>query len=613
MKMKRMHVLWRILKGSRLAFLSAALCIALAALISLVDPLIIRFTVDSILAGKDIDAPDWLVSAINAIGGVSLLARHIWLCALALGCAGAFNALFMFLRGALAARAAENSAYRLRTMLFQRLNQLPYRYFATASTGDLVQRCTSDVDTIRRFLATQFVDMGRAIALLSFTVIVMANVDRGMTLVALPIVPLIIVFSYLFFRKIQAAFLASDEAEGELSRVLQEGLQGVRVVRAFARQDFERQRFDARNRHFTAVTRRLIDLFGWYWSISGWMCMAQTAVVLVVGAMRASAGIITAGTFITFLAYVSRLMWPVRQLGRTLTDLGKTLVALDRVGDILGQDSEFDDDGQLQPDMRGDIEFRDVQFAYEPGHPVLNGISFRIAAGETVAILGRTGSGKSALVHLLSRMADPDAGSIQVGGVDITTIRKSWLRNRVGLVTQEPFLFSRTLSENVAMGCGGAASVDELAAVAALAGMGTMLESFSKGWDTAVGEEGVTLSGGQRQRAAIARVLLKQPDVLVLDDALSAVDTETDAAIRAALKAAERSVTTIIVSHRMTTLAAADRIIVMEHGRIADIGSHAELVARPGLYRRVWEIQQGLEAAMEDQATLPHLLDAVIG
>ncbi len=604
MKVNRFEVLWRALRGSRLMFLGALAAIAAAALVSLADPLIVRYTLDSVLGGREIPLPAWLDAFVTVLGGTTLIKRNIWLCALGLVAAGTLYGALMFVRGLLASLAAEKSAKNLRDLLFARLNMLPYRYFATANTGDLVQRCTSDVDTIRKFMSSQFVDIGRALSLLVFTIIVMLGVDVRMTLVALPVVPPIILFSYFFFKKIQESFGKSDEAEGAMSGTLQETLQGVRVVRAFARQDFERARFDEKNKHYTDVTRRLIDLFGWYWSISGFMCMAQTGLVLVVGALSTISGRLSLGTFVVFIAYVARLMWPVRQLGRTLTDLGKTLVSLERVGKILNETSEFEGDGKLKPDLRGAVEFDDVHFAWDADKPVLAGLSFRVEAGETVAILGKTGSGKTALVQLLNRLSDPDSGTVRIGGVDLRKVNKNYLRDRVGLVPQEPFLFSRTLAQNVAMGKGGEAPAQELEAAALTAGLSGVVAGFEKGWETAVGEEGVTLSGGQRQRAAIARVLLKKPDVLVLDDSLSAVDTETDSAIRAALKKERGGITTIIVSHRMTTLAAADRIMVLEDGRIADSGTHAELILRPGLYRRVWEIQRGLESDYSAGETL---------
>lgn len=598
-KTKPLVHLFRALRGSRLLFSGAVLAILLQAAVSLVDPLVLRFVLDSVIGGRESDAPAWVLGLVDRLGGMSALARSIWICALVFVGAGLVSAVLMFARGALAGVAAERATKRLRDALHARILDLPYRYFGEASSGDLVQRCTSDVDTVKRFLATQFVDVARAVALLVLTLVAMLGVDRRMTLAALPIVPGIFAFSYLFFRKIQKAFQTSDEAEAALSQLVQENLHGVRVVRAFAREDFELGRLSDGNRRYTDEVKKLIDLFGWYWSISGWMCMAQTGLVLAVGATLASRGLVSAGTLVAFFAYVGRLLWPVRQLGRTLTDLGKTAVALKRLGEILDELDEYGDDGVLEARGRGRIEFDRVSFAFSEGQPVLDGVSFAVEPGETVAILARTGGGKSTLVHLLGRLMEPDSGAIRLDGVDLREISKRSLRERVGIVLQEPFLFSDTLRGNVTLGLDEGEALDEavLAELAANAGLSSTVAGFPDGWETKVGEEGVTLSGGQRQRAAIARALARKPDVLVLDDALSALDTETDSAVRAALAASNggRGVTTIVVSHRMTTLAAADRIVVLDKGRVAAIGTHGELLARPGLYRRVWEIQAGLE------------------
>lgn len=583
------------MRGSKLLFLGSIVSIAAAAALSLADPLIIRFAIDSVVGGRPPDAPVWILALVDRSGGLGPVARNLWLCAVAFTGVGALQALFMFFRGTFAAVAAERSIKVMRDRLFAKIVDLPFSYFGDANSGDLVQRCSSDVDTVRKFLSTQFVDIGRAVALLAFTAVAMSLVDPYMTKVALPIIPAILVFSYVFFLKIQAAFTLSDEAEGAMSQTLQENLQGVRVVRAFARADWERARFDERNRHYSRVTTRLIMLFGWYWGISIWLCLAQTGVVLAVGGWRASNGLLSVGTFVVFFAYIGRLMWPVRQLGRTLTELGKTTVSLKRLAEVLDEDDEYGDDGASESSGPGLVEFDRVSFAYGAGCPVLENLSFSIAPGETVAVLGRTGSGKSTLAQLLVRLVEPVSGSVRIDGVDIRSISKRSLRKRVGLVLQEPFLFSKSFRDNVALGVPGGAGDAELGHIAAISGLSGTVAGFEKGWATPVGEEGVTLSGGQRQRASIARTLLRKPDILVLDDSLSAVDTGTDAAIREALRRERGGVTTLIVSHRITTLAGADRIVVLENGRVSDSGTHAELSSRPGLYRRIWEIQAGLE------------------
>jgi ATP-binding cassette subfamily B protein len=593
--------------GVRSVFVLALLCVVLAALVSLFDPLVLRFTLDSVLAKKDPNLPEPFSSALAALGGTSYLAKNLWLCALALLATSLANALFSFFKGALSAYAAERTTKNLRDSLAAHIDALPASYFSKMSAGDLVQRSTSDMDTVRRLLATQVEDVERAVSLLVLTVVMMASIDIPMTLVSVPVVPVVFAFSFFFYRKIQKAFLVSDEAEASLTHVLEENLHGIRVVRAFAREDFEIERFDEKNRFFTGKTRDLISLFGWYWGISVLLCAAQESTTIAVGAGAVAKGALSTGTYLAFVAYVGRILWPIRQLGRTLTEVSKAMVSLDRITQVLNAPDEYSEDKvcfegckpSAEPSAGERIEFDHFTVEYEAGKKVLDNVSFTVERGETVAILGRTGSGKSTIAAALVRLVEPSSGSIRLGGVDIRDMDRRRLRQKVGLVLQEPYLFSRSLRENVELGSGPLGEA-ELERAARLSALESVVSSFDTGWSTPVGEEGVTLSGGQRQRLALARVLAKRPAVLVLDDTLSALDTETDAMVRRALardaaaqkETAGSSPTTIIVAHRITTLMAADRIVVLESGRVTDIGSHEELVAKAGLYRRVWEIQR---------------------
>jgi ABC-type multidrug transport system, ATPase and permease components len=624
MPSRPLKVLWRSMSGVRSVFALALLCVAIAALVSLFTPLVLRFTLDSVLARKSPELPGFLGSALDALGGTSYLARNLWICALALLATAAVNALFSFMKGSLSAIAAERTTKNLRDELAAHIDALPSSYFSKMSAGDLVQRSTSDMDTVRRLLATQVEEVGRAVCLLVFTVVMMASIDIPMTLVSIPVVPAVFLFSFFFYKKIQRTFLVCDEAEASLTHVLEENLHGIRVVRAFAREDFEIGRFDEKNRFFTGKVRDLISLFGWYWGISVLLCAAQESATIAVGAGRVASGILSTGTYMAFIAYVGNILWPVRQLGRTLTEVSKAMVSLGRITEVLNEKDEYADDKIVascrgvegervcpakaelaQATRRGRVEFDRLTVEYEEGKAVLSDVSFAVESGETVAILGRTGSGKSSIAAALVRLVEPSSGAIRLDGVDIREMDRRELREKVGLVLQEPYLFSRSMRENVELGS-GTLEEGELERAARLAALDSVVASFESGWDTAVGEEGVTLSGGQRQRLALARVLAKRPSVLVLDDTLSALDTETDAMVRrelaaenaAARAAGASSQTTIIVAHRITTLMAADRIVVLEAGRVADIGSHEELVAKPGLYRRVWEIQGGESAKL---------------
>lgn len=607
MPARPLAVLWRTMKGSRLLFCLSLLCVVVAAFISLLDPLILRFTLDSVLGGRVPDLPEPFAAWLKALGGTSWLAANLWLCGLSLLATSLVGALFSFARGSLSSMAAERSVKRLRDGLASHLDALPASFFAGMGAGDLVQRATSDVDTVRRFLATQIEEVGRSTSLLLLTVFLMAGLDPSMTLVSVPIIPAVFGFSYLFFRRIQKAFKVSDEAEAALTQVIEENLRGIRVVRAFSRGNFEIQKHDGRNRKYVDVTRRLITLFGWYWGFSVLLCSIQEVVTIGVGAGRVGQGLLSAGTYLAFVAYVGRVLWPVRQLGRTLTEVGKARVSLGRIAEILNAKTEAELDaegglGRSRPAIRGPIVFEDVTVEYEAGRPALQGLSFRVEEGETLAILGRTGSGKSSIAAALLRLIDLQAGRILVGGVDIREIDRRALREGVGLVLQEPYLFSRSLRANVELGTGGLSDL-ELERASRLSGLAPVVDSFPGAWDTEVGEGGVTLSGGQRQRLAIARVLAKRPPILILDDSLSALDTETEAAVRRSLRV-EGGRTTIIVAHRITTLMGADRILVLENGRVADTGSHAELASRPGLYQRVWRMQAGLADDIRSKESL---------
>ena len=422
-----------------------------------------------------------------------------------------------------------------------------------------------------------------------------------MTLVSMILVPPLFLFAWLFFTWVRRWFRESDEAEGRMSAVLQENLTGVRVVRAFGREQYEVEKFNRVNNELHKKSRKLCDLLAVYWSGSDCMSMVQTGITLAFGVYLAARGEMLVGEMTVYVSYISMLLWPIRQMGRILSDMGKSLVSLDRIQQILAEKPESDAPDAICAPIDRDIEFRHVGFEYEEKNPVLKDVSFTVRAGQTVAILGATGTGKSTLMHLLLRLYDVKRGDILIGGVSISKIRKDHLRSRIGLILQEPFLYSRTVRNNVGI-VRPDATDEEIFEVTRTASAHEFIESFEKGYDTLVGERGVTLSGGQKQRVAIARTLLKDNDVLIFDDSLSAVDTETDKAIRLALKEKRRGMTTFIISHRLTTLAEADFIVVIEDGRVAQTGTHEQLIRQEGLYKRIYQIQNDLEEELNDDA-----------
>jgi ATP-binding cassette subfamily B protein len=582
------------MRGNRLLYLGAIISIGFATMFSFFSPLVIRLTVDAVIGGKELNAPAFVIKMIEAVGGTSTLVQNLWICGLALILLSVINGVFTFLKGRWTAIAAESTARNIRNSLYDHLQHVPYDYHVKSETGDLIQRCTSDVETIRAFMAVQFVEIGRALFMLTMALFIMLSLDLRMTLISMMVVPIIFGFAIVFFMRVKKVFKASDEAEGRLSTVLQENLTGVRVVRAFARQDYEIDKFDVKNAEYRDLTYNLIKLLAGYWSSSDLLCMLQIGTVLVYGSYLTSIGEISLGTLVVFMTYESMLLWPVRQMGRILTDLGKTIVSLKRIEEILYQPIEEPKENELKPFIKGEIEFKNVTFGYEASKPTLKNVSFKVKAGQTVAILGPTGSGKTSLVHLLPRLYDFQEGSITIDGIDIRNIEKKWLRKNIGIVLQEPFLYSKTILDNIGLAKDNALE-EEVYAAAQTAAVHSVIQEFDKGYETMVGERGVTLSGGQKQRVAIARTLILESPVLIFDDSLSAVDTETDTAIRRALKQRSKTATTFIISHRITTLSEADFIVVIDEGEVTQLGTHQELINEEGLYQRIWSIQNAIE------------------
>ncbi len=587
--MKSVRILWNYMANNRLLYLGAILSVGLASLASISAPLVIRITIDSIIGDEPLAAPLLIRSFVENIG------QAFWVPGIVLIIITIFRGFFMFLRGRLAAQASENIAKNMRDRVYDHIQHLSYKYHKEADSGDIMQRCTSDVETIRRFLGVQLVEMGNALFLVLLIASIMLQADRRMTMLSMIAIPIIFAFAILFFIKVKKAFKEADEAEAELTTVLQENLTGIRVVRAFANQDYEIGRFDTKNQVNRDKLYHLIWLLACYWAGSDLLAFFQIGLVLVSGTYFAAQGEITLGTMALFSTYIGMLVWPVRQLGRLLTDMGKAFVAAERLQEIFDEPREELEENLEQPPITGDIVFDNVCFGYEPGQLVLENVSFSVQAGQTVALLGHTGSGKSSLVHLLARLYDYEGGSIKMGGRELSTIDKKWMRKNVAVVSQEPFLFAKTIRENITLASGDVED-QELYGICQQAAIHDVILSFNQGYETLVGERGVSVSGGQRQRIAIARALITNSPILIFDDSLSAVDTETDVAIQSALEKRSDSATTFLISHRVTSLAGADLILVLDHGKIVQRGTHGELMKVDGPYARIWDIQNTLEA-----------------
>jgi len=555
------------------------MAMAVGTVFLLLEPYVLKRALDALTTGQVSLARTLLPAALGIVG------LHM------------LHGLFTYLRARWAAEASEGIVRRLRHILYEHLERLPCAYHDQTDTGDLVQRCSSDVETVRVFMAAQVVEIARVSLFLLVAMPIMLWQDLRMSLLSLALVPLIVLFAVLFFRKVRTLFQQVDEAEGRLTTVIQENLTGIRVVRAFARQEFEIAKFQKCNGEFRDLEYRLFLMLSSYWTLSDILVFTQLGLALFGGGYLALRGSISLGTWVLFWWLLRTIIWPVRQIGRVLADSGKATVAIGRIQEVLSIEPESVEGSPAEP-VRGAIEVSHLSFSYCPGQPVLDNLSLTIGAGETVALLGPPGAGKSTLVNLLVRLYDYEQGSIRIGGRELNTFHHDAVRRAFGMVLQDPFLYSKTVRENVLLGCSSAAD-HEVEESAQAADVHSNITEFEKGYETLVGERGVTLSGGQRQRLAIARALLKNPQFLVLDDSLSAVDTKTEAHILRSLAARQGQRTTILIAHRLSSTRLADRIFVLDHGRLVQAGTHEELMAVEGPYRRLWKIQGALEEELE--------------
>ncbi len=578
----RLRGLWLMLTGYRLKYVGAVVSLALATAAKTGTFLLLAYFVDTVLIGQTGDSQVFLLVALTFVG-------------LAL-----VEGFFTFQSGKLASQTGEGIALRLRNYLFDHVQRLHFSYHDSMATGELIQRSTSDVDAIRRVYGEQAIGVGRIVTLfvINFTAIMILNVQ--LALLSIIAIPIMVTMSFFFFKRIEKVYQAFQEQDAVLSTTLQENLSGVRVVKAFARQQYEMDKFDAENFKRFSLGRRMLVMMSYYWPVSDTIGFIQMLAGLTIGALMAIDGTITVGVYIAYAGMVTRIIWPMRELGRLIVQMSTGLVSYGRVTEMIREDREPLDDGlHPQANLRGEVVFDQVWFEYESGEAVLRDISFRCEPGQTIALLGSTGSGKTTLINLLPRFYDYTSGRIMLDGRELTEYSRRYLRQQIGKIEQEPFLFSRSIRENITYGLGRDATDEEVFAAARAAAAHDFIESFPQGYNTLVGERGVTLSGGQKQRVALARTLLKNPSILVLDDSTSSVDTETEAEIRSALRRLMQNRTTFIIAHRIQSLMTADLILVMDKGRIVQRGTHDELMQEPGIYRQVYDVQARIEDELE--------------
>lgn len=574
---RKFRITAKFFTGAKEYFVMAVFASFITTILNSLTPQIFRFTIDSVLGSNQ----------------YPFLSEHLWIMALVVIGVAVMSGIFLYVGRVGTALAGETFAKNMRDALFVHVQKLPMSWHDKNQTGDIIQRCTSDVEVIRNFVVTQLLEVFRTSFLVIVSFDMMMSMNVKLSLIVLAFVPVVVLYSAIFYRLIARRFTDADEAEGELSTVVQENATGVRVVRAFGREKFEMDRFREKNDAFAKLWIKLGTLSGLYWGVGDLITGLQVVTIIVLGAVEAVRGTISVGEFVAFASYNTTLVWPIRGLGRILSDMSKAGVSFERVDYIIrGEEEGYSEQKRKSEQLTEDIQFSHVSFSYEDGQDVLSDVSFEIPAGTTFGILGGTGSGKSTIVQLLTRLyeCEKNGGTIRIGGRDIREIPLEELRDKVGMVLQEPFLYSRTIKENI---CASRpdVSMEEIRKAAQIACVDDAIMSFPDGYDTLVGERGVTLSGGQRQRVAIARMLLSRSPVMVFDDSLSAVDAKTDYQIRLALKKERGDSTLILISHRITTLMGADQIMVVNHGKIEELGTHEELIEREGIYRKIYEIQ----------------------
>lgn len=590
-KISSLKTFFKFIKCGGLFLGIAVLCSFITIFVSYLQPQVIKVTIDSVFGDKPLSSLE--ASAVNLFGGISNLKSNLFIipsliCAFAL-----FNAFFNYIQRILTLNSSELIGKKLRDDIFIHIQNLPFSWHSTVQTGDIIQRCSQDVDMLKRFIAAQFVELFRVVIMIAVGLTLMFSMNVIMSAVLVGEIVFLLIFTALFYNKISKNFQLADEAEGALTAKLQENLTGIRVVRAFGRQAFEVEEFDKKTEYYTNLWLKLGKKLSIFWASGDFFAGLQMLTVLIMGAVFTVNGVMGLGAMLAFIFYNQYIIWPVRNSGRILAETSKIRIAVIRLEEILQAEAEKDNENDICSEIKGCIKFENVTFSYDGSREILKDISFEIKEGETFAVLGGTGSGKSTLVQLINRLYENYGGSILIDGVDIRKIKRKHLRKNIGLILQEPFLYSKKVNENIFLAC-PSANENDMKRYTRIASVDGDISEFKDGYDTLIGEKGVTLSGGQKQRIAIARTLIQKPPVVIFDDSLSAVDTETDYKIREALKNNLKNTTVILISHRITTLMHADNILVLDGGKTEFLGNHVQQMAHGGIYKRIFDLQTNI-------------------
>ena len=559
------------------------LCVAGSALFSLLKPMIIGSAVNELT---------------QAIHQRSLLRYGLMLVG-----AAAFEGLFLYLQRSIIIGTSRKIEFEMRNDFYGHLQSLPVRYYQDQKTGDLMSRATNDLSSVRMLIGPAVMHSASSLLVVTGAFIMMLRIDRSMALISLIAVPLVAGATKFFGQRIHVRFKSVQDYFGDISARVQENLSGIRVVRAFGQEAREIETFKAMNREYVERNRALIRLTATFYPALHGLIGVMFCVIFYMGSRKMIAGTLSIGSFVAFQFYLGRMVWPLIALGWVINLFQRGMASMLRLHEVWSVQPDVRmQEGTLLDSVRGDLEIRDLSFAYatSPDRQVLRHIDLSVPHGQTVGIVGRTGSGKSTLLSLITRTFEPPPGTIRIDGHPIETLSLRQIRDWIGVVPQETFLFSESIEENIRFGR-AAASDDEVGMAADLAGLATDVATFPQGLGTVIGERGITLSGGQKQRTAIARALVRNPLVLILDDSLSAVDTATEERILQSLRQIRQGRTVLIVSHRVSSVKDADHIIVLDEGRVVERGSHGALMARDGYYADLYR-RQTLEEELSETA-----------
>lgn len=533
---------------------------------------------------------------INTFGGINFLSSNIWVFAIILLCFTLVNMLFLMTRLIMRSYFSSKFSKNMQSELFFHIERIPYNVIKSMPTGDILQAATRDEEVFRRFIAQDMHMIMYTVYIVTFSFILLSITNIKIALMSLALMPLMFIYSFFLIKEVRRRYKITDDSESDMSGKIEENLGSVRLVKAFNNEKFEIEDFEKYITDYRDKYMHWRKLSAFFYSSSDIFVFSQIALTTIYGfylyylGSKGDPSGISLGTFYVSFTFTNMMVWPIRDLATILSNLARANASLERINMILDEPMEDLYTG-ITPEIKGDVEFKNVSFMFcDAKEPMLKNISFKVKAGQTVAIMGKTGCGKTTLAYLLTRLYDCSSGEILLDGYNIKELQRHYLRSQVSTVLQDPFLFSKTIEDNIKI-AKPQATTDDVEYASRISHIHDNILQFKNGYKTPVGERGTTLSGGQKQRVAIARTIITGAPVIVFDDSLSAVDTETDYQIRQSLQEAKKKSTTFIITHRISTARDADLIIVLENGVISEMGKHDDLVKQDGLYKRIYDIQ----------------------